>query len=827
MTAPFKRAGGGLARGAFGALLIVALLLACPLFGGGALAATRARRVVLVVVDRIGLQDLAENPALPNITKMMAEGSTGLMMARIRYDEYGIGGYTMIGAGGRVIAGDNAGLAYNVNELLSSPDGTVVKAGNVYRSRLRRSTLPGSVVNLSIEEMVRASSTYVSTSKPGVLGEALGLEGRKVAVFGNADDIAPTAFGQQPGGPDVVLSAPPAPLPPGSKGTPPPYPMQTLVHREVSCIAMNKRGYTPVGDVSARLYNAGKTGFDTNFTALVGEVTVAIPSNDLTVVDMGETTRVDQRSDFASDRATEQAREKALAECDSAIGAISQQLDYSSDLMIMCTPTPSRKMISEGDLLTPLLVRGPGFEKDGTLRSETTRRTGLVSNFDVAPTVLQSLGVSVPAEMEGQAIVSRPGMNVNSLLDLDAQAVASSNVKSTLTKIFAIPGMILVGLLLLLTLVRPEFVFDHPYFWAVLLLWLMALPLVYLLLPLMALTGTFIPILVSVALAFLFSGLCLLAFLLWNRRKNESGERVEVLSYVFLRSMLLLSGVTLVLVLLDPVLGSPMIALSPFGAGLIAGGRFYGIGNIYMGIAIGSAILVSCMLPHVFPKLLRTNRRALVTAMVIMLVTVFVLGFGRLGANVGAIITGVAATLFVGIKIGGKKIGWKQVVVIALVVVIFLGLLLLLDRVLPGATSHGGKALTRIQGNGISDALSVLARKVSLDWKLILTSIWRLFFFMGVLAAIVWARKYAMFSEVDERYPYLATAWPALIFAIIVALIFKDTGIESAGSMMLYYIVPAFALFMAGRAFQPAFGRKKIPDEGPWTADGDPAPETT
>ena len=799
-------------------IALVALLAVAALvlgMSGGGVRAASSGKAVIVVIDRISLQDIVDNPGLTNISRLMAEGSTGLMMVRLRFDKYGIGGYTVIGAGGRMIAGDNAAQAYNADELLKAADGTVLVAGNVYRSRTARTAKPGSVVNLAIEEMVRASSTYASTSKPGLMAEALELDGRKVGVVGNADNLAPASFGVTADGSSVTIVPGMVPLPAGSAGSPPPYPLQTLVHREISTIAMNKRGSVASGDISSKLYkvtNKG-TGYGTDFNVLNSEAVASIAANDLTVVDMGDTSRVDELSEFTSDAATLRARAKALVRCDASLGVLMSRLDPSKDLLVVCAPTPSTKMIAAGDQLTPLIIRGAGFDKGGTIRSETTRRTGLATNFDIAPTVLNFLGVKTPAEMEGQALVSRPGMSTASLLDLESRAVSASNTKSNMVRIFAIPGLIIIGLLLLLTFVRPELIFDHPYFWSVLLLWIMAVPLVYLLLPLMSLTKIYWSILVSVVLEFAIAGLCLLIFVSRARRRKggEEPDRAGVIRAALPPAMLFLSTVTLVLVLIDPMLGSPMIALSPFGAGLIAGGRFYGIGNIYMGVALGAAVLCACLLPTVFPKALGTRKRAVVAAMIVLLVTVFILGFGRLGANVGAIITGAAITLYVGLRMGGKKIGWKQVLGIAAIVIAFLALFLVLDRVLPGSTSHAGKALTRIQGNGVSDALAEAIRKLSLNWKLILTSTFRLFFFMGLAAAIVWARKYAMFSEVNEQYEYVSTAWAALIVGMVVAVIFKDTAIESIGTMMIYYIVPAFLLFMAGRAFEPVIKGRKVP----------------
>jgi hypothetical protein len=80
-------------------------------------------------------------------------------------------------------------------------------------------------------------------------------------------------------------------------------------------------------------------------------------------------------------------------------------------LLLVITPSPSAHMRAVGDEATPLLMaRGTGGEifgrTDGprALRSDTTRLTGLVSNVDVAPTILDFFGISIPSEMDGQPI---------------------------------------------------------------------------------------------------------------------------------------------------------------------------------------------------------------------------------------------------------------------------------------------------------------------------------------------------------------------------------------------------------------------------------------
>ena len=58
--------------------------------------------------------------------------------------------------------------------------------------------------------------------------------------------------------------------------------------------------------------------------------------------------------------------------------------------------------------LTPFVFLRPG-SGGGLLYSPTTRTEGLLTNADVAPTLLDALGAPVPPEMSGRAAEVRPG----------------------------------------------------------------------------------------------------------------------------------------------------------------------------------------------------------------------------------------------------------------------------------------------------------------------------------------------------------------------------------------------------------------------------------
>lgn len=772
-----------------------------PLYAG---AGARARRALVVVIDRIGIDDLVDT-GLPSIDRLTREGGTALMNVRIRSDLYGLGSYVVIGAGGRAFAGPDAGLAFESGEQLVQGANLEVSAGRVYTSRTGRRAPPGSVANLYIEEMKQLSDTPMATSTPGLLGQAARDAGLRVAVVGNADSSIPAVFT------GAASQAQPVEL---ARVSPPPtrsYPMDYTIHREISGIAMDSQGLAPRGDVSSDLvaYIPGKSLPTTDFDRLVVRTRDALASNELVVVDMGQTSRVDEQAPLYQERKLEQSRRDALARCDAALGRILQSVDLSRDLVVICTPTPTRKMIEDGELLTPVVAAGPGLQPGTLLTAPTTRRPGLVTNFDIAPTVLSFLGVSAPADMEGSVFEStgRP-TSLPEIASRRSSVVYAYDARPAMVKLFAISGIVVLLLALIISLVRRELLEGHPFFWLVIVMALFSGPLVYMLAPLIPVRALYWSMPIAVVLELAAGSVALFFFVLLGRRISRDAEGAgregnssdsRSPAWAVPRALFALVSVTLVVVLVDPFIGAPMSALSPFGTSVVLGARYYGIGNLYMGVALGAALLVACLLPSLFPRALGTRLRLVVAAAAVLALTVAIIGFPRLGAEVGGLITGVVASLVVLMKLAGWKIGWRHVVAVAAVLVLCVVLLLLADVILPGPASHAGKEVSRIGGKGISDALAVITRKLEANYKLTFASIWRLFLLMGIISALVWRKTLRMFFEVDERYTGMGAMWLGLSIAMVIALVFNDSGIEAAGALMVFFILPALALWLGLR----------------------------
>ncbi|MBN2169229.1 MAG: hypothetical protein JW738_08290 [Actinobacteria bacterium] len=741
-------------------------------------------KAVLFVIDRIGIDDLSETDA-PNIFKLISKGSFALMNARLVHDFYGNGSYLVIGAGGRATAGSNAGLAFNYDELLTGSRGEQIKAGSIYTSRTGRDAPGDSVVNLYIEEMIRNSDNVYSTSEPGLLGQTLKSKGKVIALLGNADSLAPaksvdtTLFYDQEYYDDLI------PFPEEFEA----YPSVVAIHREASCIAMDKNGVVPLGNVSANLsgVNPEHTNVTTNYQKIISETEKLLPRADFIVIDLGQTSRVDEGSSYYTDKALAEARSTAIRNSDQAIGEILKSLDLSKDMVIVCTPTPSREMLSNSELLTPLVISGPGFDSGGLLESSTTKRSGIVSNFDIAPTVIEYFDIDTPGKMEGRALSeTKTTTNLEDIKKFRKTVIASSTTRKSMVRLYVISALVIISIFILCVFLRDDLVINHELFWKILLLILLSGPFAYLICPVFgnAALSRSIP---------LVTGLCLVTSLAavsttkWKPLKETPGDGVFA-------SMVFISGATLFIALLDPLLSSPLMTLSAFGSDIVIAGRYYGIGNLYMGVIVGSSLLFACLAIEVFQETFDKRwKRYLFTCSVFIIMSFF-LGYPKIGANVGGLITAVVASVVTLLKLEGKPLNWKKIAAGVIVVLLCVGVLILIASILPEQASHAGKAISRFQEAGISSIFSQAMRKLSANWSLAFVSTWRLLLLLTVFGALLLNWKFKLLRKMRLDYHYLTAGMAGMTAGLVTALLLNDSGIEPAAAISIFLFIPLLML---------------------------------
>ena len=115
------------------------------------------------------------------------------------------------------------------------------------------------------------------------------------------------------------------------------------------------------------------------------------------LVEGSDLARADRFMPVAAPAHRPEVRREALRSTDAIVARLLESVDPSRDSVLVVAPYHSEAAVH----LTVAGMRGPGIEP-GLLRSGSTRRTGLVTLVDIAPTILDLAGVERPDSMEGR-----------------------------------------------------------------------------------------------------------------------------------------------------------------------------------------------------------------------------------------------------------------------------------------------------------------------------------------------------------------------------------------------------------------------------------------
>jgi hypothetical protein len=437
------------------------------------------------------------------------------------------------------------------------------------------------------------------------------------------------------------------------------------------------------------------------------------------------------------------------ATCPPGMTVVRPEFDELGDLVASLGPADLLIAFAAGSRseqpLWPTGVAGPGF--DGNLTSDSTRTDGVVLATDVAPTVLEWLGVDVPDEMNGSTIRAEGERDAIEVADLQDRLADR-------------PSRETVGLLPLL-------------------LWL-------------ALAG-------AAALAFrgrvagvamtLFGLACAWApFLLLVAAAVDAGELASALVMGLgavglaaltaavlpgFAGLALACGVTVGAYALDVVAGSPYTALSVLGPNPGGGVRFFGIGNELEAILTTLTLVGTGAWLATRPAL--SPRAAAGWFLAIAAVATVAFAPGRFGADVGAaIVLGVGGATAAVLALGVDR--RRAILLVVGAGVGALAALFLVDAVL------GGAHLSRtVLGAGeAGDLADVLERRVSLMVSTFTDPIYPELLVAAVLLIV------AGFVRREAVLAWFGAAWPARCgFLGALAGILLGTVANDSGSVLL------------------------------------------
>ncbi len=718
-------------------LLVAVLALLCTAACFGAPGRESSPKVVLILADYLSIGDITTNAplALANFTR---ESGVALLIPSATSAHNPEASYASASAGANCWGSEEVDGAYNAREIIPNEN---ADAGTVF-SRRTGIMHQAPIVLPELFQLRQMNKAKGAVSLPGALGDELVRAGKRVAVFGNSD--------------------------PGD-----------VPRRRAAVIGATSEGLIGMGDIGGDLLKRellSATGYVTNVDLLARKVDDALAVADFVIVDFGDTDRVNLLREHLSDEAYRAHQASAIKNLDALLSRILSGRASKATVMLasMVAPVDSN---GERRELGPVVVRRPGVGP-GLLVSATTRTPGLVSAADFAPTVLRSLGVAIPRSMIGGSIDSVPG-NAAQVTRLSRLVVLDRTIIVWVLAVIGGLGIVVI------TLGAAALAFGRARQNSVALRALLVLVSSSPLAVLFATLGEpavvpFVTRLVAWAVA-----LTVGSFVVAGLIVKLAGDRLRLLPGGL--PVLVLMVTTCAAIFVDALLGGEFSRFTVLSAGRFDGYRFYGIGNEYMGVWLGMALVSMVWIGECFPEWSHSWRgRAVV--LLISLATVAALGFPRFGANAGG---AVAAVVGLGLvyKAGvARRFRARDVFILLAAGFGLVALIGIADVMLShGAPSHIGRAAA-ISGTVWHSYLGTMAiRKVSMNLALIATQ-------QGKLALLGSVPFFAMwFWVIRRRFDALAEGRPAfrcglagVLVASLVAFIFNDSGIVAWGLIVGY-----------------------------------------
>ncbi|MDI3310480.1 MAG: hypothetical protein QJR05_03525 [Thermoanaerobacterium sp.] len=682
------------------------------------------KKVVVFILNRVTIADFLKSD-LKNINKMIENGTYGLMTVNADGGRSLESVFMTLGAGTRAVGSNGASLNFNTWESYNNE-----LASTVFQRNTGKIPSEGQILNLDIAQIIRNNSKRNHIIEPGLLGDKLADGGHSVAVFGNEDtDVDHKRYG---------------PL-----------------------IGMNYSGIVPYGDVSDRINKKDPLmpyGISTDYDIMYEEYLSIKDDVDLTIFDLGDTARANDYRISGLDKINKQNKEKALKYADEFIGKVLRDGGENTLFMIV-TPLPPSEEMGRNDFLAPIVMYGNNIAHGKLITSDTTKRTGIVTNTDLLPTILTYFGLDVPAFVTGHSLYSSDvNGDLVKLVDLEKQLTFNYTFRPYFLKTYVILQIfILILSVAILLFFKKYSTLMKPF-----LLLIPIMPISFLILPLFNYANTMNSILGIVAISAFFT-------LITYKLVRKSSFRY-----------FLIAALTAVILMMDMLTGYNLLKNSFLSYDVIAGARFYGIGNEYMGIFIGATLCFALLSFEVFSN---ADKRYLIFAnILIYIVVLYFIASPSLGTNVGGGIAAFAAFSVASMYLFGKKLNLKNILFVSAIIVALLFLLFYADSLRPiSEQTHIGQTFNLVKNNGIYPLIQIFVRKISMNLKLFKYSVWsRVLVTLVFVLFVLFYKPVGTLKRIFNEHKFVYISFFSTIIGSVFALAFNDSGVVAAATMMVY-----------------------------------------
>jgi hypothetical protein len=603
-----------------------------------------------------------------------------------------------------------------------------------------------------VEELAALADSAGYQARPGALGSALG--DLRVVAIGNSD-----------------------------LGRPPPAPAGA--GRWTLLAAMSRDGTVDLSATGPELLVDDPEwpyGVRTDEAAIETAIDAAFeqPCASM-IIDQGDLARADQFADLTFDDQAD-GRRRALLAADDLLGFVRDRIDPVTDLLLVVSPTsPAWAPVAH---LGVAVALGREFPAGATMSSSSTRRRGVVTLPDVAPTVLSHLEIAQPPSMNGRPWVSADSGGANRIgaaVDLDRESVFVDRIKSPVSAGFVISQVIVYLMALALLAWRESKAASRagsrPAEGRGLARGL----------ELAALALVAFPISTFFAGAFKAHELGVPMFV--TLLLTIDAALVAVASAVTrkpLDRLLVVAGFTLATIAADLMTGGRLQLNTVFGYSPIVAGRFAGAGNIAFAILGASTVLTGALVVN-----RRPGRAALWAVAGLFCFVIVVDGAPPFGSDVGGVLALVPALAVTWVLLSGRRPSVRILALGAAGALAAVAVFIAIDLSGPPASrTHLGRLVEDVRARGLDVLTETIQRKAASNLRVFRSTIWTLFVPPG-LAALAWflARPRGRWERLAETFPKLRAGLVGGLLVAVLGFAVNDSGIV-VPAVVLSFLVP-------------------------------------
>ncbi|MDU1265461.1 MAG: hypothetical protein E6970_06550 [Peptostreptococcus sp.] len=596
-------------------------------------------------------------------------------------------------------------------------------------------------------------------SSIGYLGQTLSSNGKKIGVLGNSDYYDSTG--------------------------------QFVKNRDFCLAVMDSRGRIHDGVLDG--INKKKTNFPygigTDYKKLREETKRLYESSDLLFVELGDTFRLDEYKENLNKNTYAKMKRMVYSEANKYI-ASTLKMAGDNDTIYIIGSFPSRLDYKNNRRLAPVIRIDKSEKGSGLLETSTTRRKGVIANIDLGVDILNRFGLKNKF-MNGRVIKSVPMENSFEYLQKDyKKIIAISSIRMSIINIY-VTIIVASWIICALALWKKEKI-PQKHRGKVLNV-LKEFVKLGLIMPLAFLTAPILQARTEPGVALSIIAATIVYYLAGRVLfKNDD-----------MKQICLFASAMIAIIVVDSALYTPLMESNIMSYDPMIGARYYGIGNEYEGVTIGSAIIgFAILLEH------KSIKRWMVVPF--LLLVLFTSAYPAMGANVGGAISECVAYIVFILLIYDIKIDLKKALMILLATGGLVVAFAIADIAL-GLGSHLGNFVNQILANGPMEIVNVFARKIEMNVKLAQTTVWVNILLAGLaILALIIFRPNKNFAAMKAKYPLIYKGYLSIMVGCIVTLFVNDSGIISSATDSIYLLIPIIIIMINEKMSIENINKEKI-----------------